>query len=173
MEKSHDFSATDKDNQKLIINLVREADRLEGENRYDLALEIYEKVLDLLPKPIEKALDAGWALDSAAKCNIKLGKLDEAKAQLETSLKCYKGELSPSSHHLLGQISYEQGDMDKAKEHFLIAHKHGEATFATGDKKYLDFITPFLPKEGGGAGRSFAARLYKGEVAAKEASRKK
>jgi tetratricopeptide (TPR) repeat protein len=128
-----------------ILELIRSAEHSRLQKKFNKAADLYLQALSLLSPPINQ-----WEI--ALTIYLNFGemlffqkKYEEAAQYLGEAIKCPHGLGYPWLHLRLGQIRYEQGYFDKAKDELMRAYMgEGESIFESEDPKYFDLIRPLI-----------------------------
>ncbi len=131
--------------QKTISDISTKAKSLAFAGRSNDAIAEYRKGLALLAPPVHSS-------EYAVMLFVGIGEIYYAQRDWDESLR-YFGEAvrsegglgDPSIHFRLGQIRYEQGEIEKAKDELMRAYMgSGEIIFQGQDPKYFDLIKGHL-----------------------------
>ena len=105
------------------------------------AARIYFQALDLLPKPIEQWEAATWLSGRAADALFKDRKYTEALTEIRRTMRMPGAIENPFIRLRYGQLLFETGDFERAKQELLVAYAtEGSAIFEDDNPKYLEFI---------------------------------
>ena len=103
-----------------------------------LAIRQFYSAWTLLPKPQTDWEQAGWVLTALGDAYFAKGDFSSGREALISALHCPKAEGNPVIHLRLGQCEYELGDLEQARQQFLLSKQNGgEQLFANEDPKYL------------------------------------
>jgi len=115
------------------------------DERFEEAVEEYEKALALIPEPWTDWEASTWVLTALGDCHYLLDNHAEALAHLVQAVRCPGGLGNPFIHLRLGQVQYELGNEDRAKDELARAYMGGgPEIFETEDPKYLTFLRRFM-----------------------------
>ena len=128
-----------------ITSLTEEGNTHFDSGRLAEALERFEKAMDLVPEPITDWEASTWILTAIADCHFLLGRFQEAHHTLSMGIHCPGALGIPFIHLRLGQVQYELGNMERAKDELARAYMGGgEELFELDDPKYLSYIKTFM-----------------------------
>lgn len=112
-------------------------DRHTEADECDLALAEYRQAWALLPDPQRAWEAATWIQIAMADACFFAGRFDDAEQALEFAMTCPGGMGNPYVDLRLGQVLFEQGDLDAARECLQRAYEAGgEELFEDEDSKY-------------------------------------
>jgi tetratricopeptide (TPR) repeat protein len=136
-----------------VRELKSQADYLQMGGKYLLAIDKYKEALSLLPKPVNQWKYIWVLLPQIAEnywLNAKFndgkgGGFQEALAVFSEIMKI-EGAVGDETYHLrIGQIRYELGQIEKAKDELLRAYLiGGKEIFMNIDNKYFELIKPII-----------------------------
>jgi len=145
---------------KKVKELMDEAYKLSYYNKESKATEKYKEAFALIPEPKNN-----WVYASVSAHNIasyynhqamyKAKNEEQKRALLEEALVWYKVVMSVPynigigfNHLRIGQVRYELGDFEKAKDEFMRVYMaDGEEGFSDDDPKYFELIKPIIDKK--------------------------
>jgi tetratricopeptide (TPR) repeat protein len=114
-------------------------------DRYVEAIEEYEKALALIPQPLEEWEAATWVLTALGDCHYLLADYSEALRYLVRAVRSPGGLGNPFVHLRLGEVQYELGNQDRAKDELARAYMGGGPEIFEGEEpKYLTFLRRFM-----------------------------
>lgn len=131
---------------KSIDELAEKGNALFDKGKYAEAVEVWQKGLDSLDKPLNVQSEAVWFQTSIADALFMQGQYEKAYAYLFEAKSNLSGEgyNDPFVMMRLGQCSYESGK-DDAKEYLMRAYMlAGEDIFENDDEKYLEAIKDLI-----------------------------
>ncbi|NRB52290.1 MAG: hypothetical protein HRU41_31815 [Saprospiraceae bacterium] len=121
--------------------LAQKGDAAFERGSYRNAIKTYQKGLDLLPEPRNLWEAKLWFTAAIADAYWFLEKYPEALEFLDESLVVEGGHANPFIRLRRGQVLFELGRMEEAREELLKGYKlGGEELFEDEDEKYLDLI---------------------------------
>lgn len=107
-------------------------------DEFDQALAEYAQAWALLPDPQRAWEAATWIKIAMADVYFFSGRFDEAEAALDFALTCPGGLANPYLELRMGQVLFEKGALDEARECLANAlAQAGEEIFEGEDAKYL------------------------------------
>ncbi len=137
-----------------IIEIKQQGDNLQMKHHYLKAIEKYEEAIKLMPEPVEqwlylRVLWLNIAENYWLNAEYKSGKGGGYEQALEVYRMIMKlpRSIGKSNYHArIGQIMYQLGNMEKAKDEFIRSYTlSGMKDFDNmHDKKYFDLIKPFV-----------------------------
>jgi tetratricopeptide (TPR) repeat protein len=114
-------------------------------DRYEEAIEDYSRALALIPAPLEDWEASTWVLTALGDSHYMLDNYTEARDFLVRAVRCPGGLGNPFIHLRLGQVQYELGNEDRAKDELARAYMGGgPEILADEDPKYLTFLRRFM-----------------------------
>jgi tetratricopeptide (TPR) repeat protein len=127
-----------------ILSLCSEGDELVDTSKYDEAIELYLKALELVPSPKTDWEASTWIYTALGDtCFIK-GDYKSAKNYLYDALNCPDGIGNPFILLRLGETLYEIKEAGKAKEYLLRAYMlEGYSIYEDQEEKYFALIKGF------------------------------
>lgn len=139
--------------QQKVWDISDEATILQMKHKYLKAVEKYNEIVDLLPKPLEqwKYMYVLWQnIQENYWLNAKFNK--GKKGGYTEALEYWKKLMQmPDSigdahyHFRIGQIRYEMGQFEKAKDELMRAYLiSGMERFNDEDAKYFELIQPII-----------------------------
>lgn len=115
------------------------------DDRYEEAIEEYDRALALIPEPLEDWEASTWVLTGLGDCHYLLENHGEALSHLVRAVRCPGGLGNPFIHLRLGQVQYELGNEDRARDELARAYMGGGPEIFEGeDPKYLTFLRRFM-----------------------------
>ncbi|HET7434617.1 MAG TPA: tetratricopeptide repeat protein [Thermoanaerobaculia bacterium] len=115
------------------------------EDDYEGALAEFRAALELIPKPVEDWEAATWVLASIGDALFYLDRYPEAHEALAHAVACPGGLGTAFIHLRLGQVQFELGNTDRAKDELARAYMAGgPEIFAQEDPKYITFLRRFM-----------------------------
>jgi tetratricopeptide (TPR) repeat protein len=128
-----------------IVAQTQKANDLFEADQIEEALALYQKALELIPKPIEKWEASAWVLTAIGDCYFLLGNFTEAHQYLTKAMYCPGAIGTPFNHLRLGQVQYELGNEARAKDELARAYMGGgEEIFEDEDPKYWHFLRKYM-----------------------------
>lgn len=131
---------------KSIDEFAEKGNALFDKGKYAEAVEVWQKGLDFLDKPLNVQSEAVWFQTSIADALFMQGQYEKAYVYLFEAKSNLSGEgyNDPFVMMRLGQCSYESGK-DDAKEYLMRAYMlAGEDIFENDDEKYLEAIKDLI-----------------------------
>ncbi|MDN3575957.1 tetratricopeptide repeat protein [Chitinimonas viridis] len=137
---SNQIMLTDATHQE-IKRLCALGDELALSGQHEDAVAEYNKAWMLVPDPKNEWETSTWILAAIADSCFFLGKKKSARQALEYAMICPSGLGNPFLHLRLGQILFDQGEVDLAADELMRAYMGaGEKIFENDDPKYLIFL---------------------------------
>ena len=122
--------------------LAQKGDAAFDRGSYRNAIKTYQKGLDLLPEPQNQWEAKLWFTAAIADSYWFLEEYSEALQFLDESLKVEGGHANPFIRLRRGQVLFELGQKEEAKEELIRGYRlGGEELFEDEDEKYLELIT--------------------------------
>ena len=124
-----------------ILDICSKGDNLVEQSKYDEAIYMYLKALDLVPKPKNEWKTSTWIYTALGDtCYIKKDFIVSKKYLLD-AIDCPEGIENPFINLRIGESFFELGKFKKAKEYLLKAYiLDGYAIFYDENDKYFDLI---------------------------------
>lgn len=117
--------------------------RLQGE--YTKAIGILKEALSLIDNPIYESKYAFPLFANIGENFFLQNKLEDSLEHFGYAIKSRGGLGEPAIHLRIGQIRYEFGQMEKAKDELMRAYMGGGTLLFDGiDSKYFDLIRPII-----------------------------
>ena len=108
---------------------------------WDKAINIFDEALELLPEPKNQWDAALWLNASIGDACFMKENFVRAKEALFDALNCPDGTVNPFVLIRLGEVLFELGDLERAKEYLLRAYMlEGKEIFEAEDPKYLAYL---------------------------------
>ncbi len=128
-----------------IDDIAEKGNMLFDAGKYEQAVNVWQKGLELLEKPFNVQSEAVWFQTSIADAYFMLGDYQTAYSYLTAARSNLSGEgYDPFVMLRLGQCCFELG-RDDAREYLLRAYmSEGEEIFDGEDGKYLDAIKDLI-----------------------------
>jgi len=127
-----------------INELCQRGQSYEEKENFELAVKSYLEALALIPSPLTDWEASTWILTAIGDMYFLLSQYNSALPYLEGAMHCPDAIGNPFIHLRLGQVQYELGNANKAKDEltraFLI---EGEDIFSEEDPKYLTWVKIF------------------------------
>jgi tetratricopeptide (TPR) repeat protein len=115
------------------------------EERFREALDDYGQALALIPQPIEDWEASTWVLAALGDCHFLLGDFKAAHHDLTRAMYCPGGIGNTFLHLRLGEVQYELGNQERAKDELARAYMGGgPEAFEHEDPRYLAFLRRFM-----------------------------
>lgn len=128
-----------------VLALVQLATHARLTRKFRKSKELFQKALSILPPPAHQWETALTVYLNFGETLFIQKKYDEAAEPFGEATKCPNGLGYPRLHLRLGQIRYEQGHLDKAKDELMRAYMgDGEDVFEREDPKYFNLIKGVL-----------------------------
>lgn len=120
---------------------ARGGDELAERGEYVAATAEYNRAWNLLPSPKNDWEAATWLLTAIGDACLHSGHLTSARKALEYATTCPGGLGNPFIHLRLGQVYFEQQQLDAAADELTRAYMGGgREIFESENTKYLDFV---------------------------------
>jgi len=138
----------DSDWESKVKDLIRKAEKEDRRGNAAKSIEYYEKAGDLVPEPFEESPHAMQILSAIGEQYYLRGDFEQAFDYYSQAVRA-KGGLGWAPFHLrLGQLRYERGEMDRAKDELMRAYMgSGEMIFTSEDPKYFELIRDIVDKK--------------------------
>lgn len=128
-----------------IVALCEKGDALFENDQFEQALHQYTVALDLVPAPKTDWEASTWIYSSLGDIYFCIEEYEKAKHCFYDAYNCPDGIVNPFILLRLGEILYECGELDKAKEFLLRAYMlEGDEIFQEEDDKYIALIESIL-----------------------------
>jgi tetratricopeptide (TPR) repeat protein len=128
-----------------ILSLCSDGDNLVEESRFDAAIEIYLKALDLVPDPKNNWEASTWIYTAIGDTYYIKGDYEASKNYFFEAINCPDGIENPFILLRLGESLYELNEFVKAKEYLLKAYMlEGNEVFQDENEKYLKLIIDII-----------------------------
>lgn len=125
-----------------IVVLAEEGDEFAENENFEMAIVKYDEALDLLPEPKTDWEAATWLYVAAGDALFSQKKMEEALDAYEKALMSPDGTGNPYIWFCLGEVFFEQQNLQKAKTHFMSAYMlDGDEIFEGADPAYLELIS--------------------------------
>ena len=124
-----------------IRKIAKDGDAQANKGNWAGQIEKYQEVWKLVPEP-KLDWDGGtWIIGGIAEAFYQMKQFDHAKEFFLQGLDCHRGEQNSFLQLRLGQIYFDEGDLEKAKAHLKKAWDLSEGRAFVGEpKKYRDFL---------------------------------
>jgi tetratricopeptide (TPR) repeat protein len=131
----------DDDLHQQIVQLRSDGDELAAKSLFEDAIAKYSTAWSLLPDPQTEWNASTWILAALGDARFLSGRIEEAKEALEFAMLCPAAIGNPFLHLRLGQIRYEDGELDRAADELIREYMGaGDEIFAAQDLKYRAFL---------------------------------
>ena len=121
--------------------LAEQGDEYEEQEDFAQALAAYNEALALLPEPKQEWEAATWLYTAIGDAHINQHDWDEGLVAFQQALASPEGTENPYIWFSLGQIFFEQVNLEEAKMHFSKAHElDGEEIFQDENPAYLALV---------------------------------
>jgi tetratricopeptide (TPR) repeat protein len=128
--------------------LIKQAQQAEREYQNVRAIELYKQALSMIPDPIEDSVYATQICSTIGELNFLENHFEEAFEFYSQAVRGKDGLGSPTIHFRLGQLRYERGEMDRARDEFMRAYMaRGMRAFEREDGKYYELIKDVVEKD--------------------------
>jgi tetratricopeptide (TPR) repeat protein len=128
-----------------ITRLSEEGNQLLDDGHFAEARALWQRAWDLLPEPRDEWDAATWLLTSIGDSYFSERRFSEAREPLQRAVFCPNGLGNPYTHLRLGQVQFELGNIDRAKDELARAFMGGgDEVFEGDDPKYWRFIREIL-----------------------------
>lgn len=118
------------------------------EEEQPTALDLYKQALRRIPKPIEESTYATQICIALGEIHFLQGNHEEALDDFKAAVRC-KGGLGVAHIHLrLGQLRFERGEIERAKDELMRAYMgSGLTIFESEDPKYYHLIKDVIQRK--------------------------
>ncbi len=124
-----------------IVALCSQGDELVERGDFDAAKQQYIAALRLLPSNPVDWEAATWIYVAIGDIHFRTNHFDKAFKCFYNAVQCPNGLGNPYIHLRLGQLYYEQSNVDKAADELTRAYMGGGLDiFLEDDPKYLEFL---------------------------------
>lgn len=124
-----------------ITDLCRNGDALASAGKPEEARQNYIAALKLLPGEPSRWEAATWIYVALGDVHFRAQNVNKAFKCFYNAVQCPKGLGNPYIHLRLGQLYFEQNDLDKATDELTRAYMGGGiGIFMEDDPKYLAFL---------------------------------
>lgn len=124
-----------------IARLCAAGDALAEQGRYEEAVGEYNKAWKLVPDPKQDWNASTWILAAIGDACFLAGKRTSARQAFEYSMACPGGLGNPFLHLRLGQILFDQDELDTAADELIRAYMGaGEEIFENENPRYFAFL---------------------------------
>lgn len=128
-----------------VLTLSEEADDLVDGGDLDAALNKYADALDLLPEPLHEWEASTWLFASIGDVLWTQRNLPLAYDAFNDALGCPGGIGNPFIHLRVGQLDFELGNIDKARDELMRAFMGGDRKiFEQEDPRYFALIEELI-----------------------------
>ncbi len=128
-----------------IVFLCKKADKHVEYDLFQSAIKLYVEALTLLPEPITDWEASTWILTAIGDAYFNMNDFERAQQPLIDVMHCPNAIGNPFIHLRRGQVLFELGDLERAKNELATAYLiEGEELFKTEKQKYLNFVKLFL-----------------------------
>ncbi|RZU38568.1 tetratricopeptide repeat protein [Fluviicoccus keumensis] len=126
---------------KEIASLCQQGDELSKAGKLEEAKTSYVNALRLLPQEHRDWEASTWIYVAIGDIHFRLGNHERAFRCFYNAIQCPKGLGNPYIHLRLGQLYFEQADLDKSADELTRAYMGGGLDlFLEDDPKYLSFL---------------------------------
>lgn len=140
--------STDNDWELEVNELTKKAEKEDRRGNAAKSIEYYEEAVDLVPEPFEESPYAMRLLSAIGEQYYLSGNLERAFDYYSQAVRAKGGLGWPPFHLRLGQLRYERGEMDRAKDELMRAYMgSGELIFSSEDPKYFELIRDIVEKK--------------------------
>ncbi len=138
----------DDDIYSKVIILTQKADKYLKYEQFQPAIKFYKEALTLLPEPITNWETSTWILATIGDIYFYMGDFERAQQSLIDVMHCPNAIGNSFFHLRLGQVLFELGNMEQAKDELTRAYLiEGEKIFEKDHHKYLNFVKMVLSSE--------------------------
>ena len=128
-----------------ITTLSAQGDDLVSSGQFREALARYRDAFSLIPEPFSKWEASTWLLTAIGETYFFNREYDKARDALQDAMHSPGAIGNPLIHLRLGQVQFELGNFERAKDELARAYMGaGEDIFDGEDRKYFDFVKSFL-----------------------------
>lgn len=127
--------------QAQINKIAKDGDAQANKGNWAGQIEKYREIWDLIPEPKHEWDGGTWILGGIAEAYFQMKELESAKQFFNQSLKCHRGEENSFLHLRLGEINFDEKNLERARIHLKKAWDLSEGrAFAGEPKRYRDFL---------------------------------
>jgi tetratricopeptide (TPR) repeat protein len=124
-----------------ILTLAEEGDEFAENEIYGSAVSKYQLALELLPEPKLDWEAATWLYVALGDAFFSQKDYDAALDAYELALQSPEGTGNPYIWFCIGEVFFEQNNLEKAKTHFMSAYMlDGDEIFKDANPNYLALI---------------------------------
>ena len=128
-----------------VKQLITHGEALCHDGRLPDALNCLNSAYDLIPEPKQTSELTRIVLCNIGELHIRQERPELAFNDFSNAVKCKHGLGNPQIHMRLGQLQYERGNMERAKDELMRAYMGaGDAVFEGENPKYFSLIQRFL-----------------------------
>ncbi|MEM9863756.1 MAG: tetratricopeptide repeat protein [Myxococcota bacterium] len=124
-----------------IKRLCADGDALAQDGAYKEAIAEYNKAWKLIPMPKGDWNASLWVVVAIADAAFLGNNFKMARKALDSALALEQSIGNPFVHLRNGQVHFEDGELDDAAQHLMLAYmSEGKAIFENDDPKYYAFL---------------------------------
>ena len=124
-----------------ILQLCEQGNKLFAHQKFVEAKALYVEALRLLPDDHQEWEASTWIYAAIRDTHFYLNNYERAFRCFYNAVQCPDGLGNPFIHLRLGQLYFEQNDLDKAADELTRAYMGGGLDiFMEDDAKYLEFL---------------------------------
>lgn len=139
---------TDKELFLTVKDISKKAKHLTLKGKFKTSIEEYKKGVALLGEPVMESKYAVMLFSGIGEAYFLQKKWEEALEYYGYAVKSKGGLGEPLIHLRLGQLRYELGDMEKAKDELIRAYMGaGDIIFEAEYPKYFNLIRDIINKQ--------------------------
>jgi tetratricopeptide (TPR) repeat protein len=123
-----------------VTRLVSEARKEEQRYNTAEAIGLYQKAVSLIPEPVEDNPDTSLIYATIGELYFLDNHWEEAFEYYSRAVRSKGGLGRPEVHLRLGQLRYERGELDRARDELMRAYMGMPRIFELEDSKYFELI---------------------------------
>jgi tetratricopeptide (TPR) repeat protein len=130
-----------------ILELSKQGDNYAKRKAYAKAINTYYEALDLVLEPSASEVYTAktWLLNAIGEAYLLSGDYDNARIVINQGMRDAGGIGNPFSHLILGQVQFELGDLDRAKDNLALAYMGGGKEIFEGDDPiYYNYLKTLM-----------------------------
>jgi tetratricopeptide (TPR) repeat protein len=125
-----------------VMKITALGDAEADKGNFDAQIEKYTEAWALIPEPKREWEGGTWIMGGIAESHYQKKNFAEAKRYFLEAANCARGPKDSFIQLRLGQLYYDEGETDLAREHLRQAWQLSEGRQFVGEpKKYRDFLT--------------------------------
>jgi tetratricopeptide (TPR) repeat protein len=124
-----------------VLRFSKNGDNLAKKGKFRDAIAEYNNAWELLPEPRRQWNASIWLLAAILDAAFLGGFFKTARKALDDAMSMEESIGNPFLHLRNGQVYFEEGHLDKASEHLMLAYMaEGKDIFREDNPKYYEFL---------------------------------